>query len=60
MTAVYYSLSQSEVVNYGDLFPNFDRRTVFSTPLSCHLALTPVIGHNTACQNDDYVVKIRL
>lgn len=54
----YASTSTSEVVNYFNYFPLLDPRSVFDT-LST-LTIVPVIGHNVACQSDDFIFTVQL
>ena len=56
--ATYSSTSTSEVINYFTLFPLLVPRWEFNT-LST-LQITPHLGHNVACQRDDYTFTIIL
>ena len=56
--ATYHSTSTSEVINYFDLFPHLSPKYDFAT--SSTIQITPHIGHNIACQADDYVFTVRL
>ena len=57
--ATYHSTSTSEVINYFDKFPFLVPRWQFNTSLSI-LTLDGHLNHKTACQADDYVIRVRL
>ena len=56
--ATYHSTSTSEVINYFQMFPLLHPRWEFDTMST--LTITPHIGHDVACQTDDFIFTVRL
>ena len=55
--ASYQLTTQSEYITYYDPFPLFSPRTLGFAP---YFAYIPILGHNIACQQEDYIFKMRL
>jgi hypothetical protein len=57
--ASYQLTAQSEYISYYDPFPLFSPRSLGFTPAP-YFAFTPLIAHNIACQQNDYIFTMRL